>query len=97
MADEKPWYSPGHVDSLTGTVCTPRPREPLWTLVKGGRRVDAELLFHGELGVEVQCLYDVVMAYGHRFVLREQAIAEGEAHRRRLMKEGGAPSRTPRR
>jgi hypothetical protein len=52
------------------------------------KRVDAELLFHGELGVEVQCLYDGVMAYGHRFVLREQAIAEGEVHRQRLMREG---------
>jgi hypothetical protein len=88
MADEKPWFAPGHVNSLLGTVCTPRPREPLWTLAKGGKRVDAELPFHGEHGVEVQCLYDGVMAYGHRFVLREQAVAEGEVHRRRLMREG---------
>ena len=35
------------------SACTPRPRERLWTLVKGGKRVDAELLFHGEYGVEV--------------------------------------------
>jgi hypothetical protein len=79
MADEKPWFAPGHVASLPGSVCKPRPRESLWTLVKGGKRVDAELLFHGELSV---------MAYGLRFVLREQEMAEGEVHRRRLMREG---------
>ncbi len=88
IADEKPWFAPGHVDSLPGRACTPRPREALWTLVKGDKRDDAELLFHAELGVEVQCSYDGSMAYGQRFVLREQAVAEGEVHRRRLMREG---------
>jgi hypothetical protein len=69
-------------------VCTPRPRESLWTLVKGGKRVDAELLFHAEHGVEVQFLFEGVLAYGHRCVLRAQAVEEGDAHRRRLMREG---------
>ena len=79
---------PGHVACVPGSVCKPRPCESLWTLVKGGKRVDAELLFHGELGVEVQCLYDGVMAYGQHFVLREQAVAEGDVQRRRLMRDG---------
>ena len=88
MADEKPWFALGHADSLQGATCTPRPRERLWTLVKGGKRVDAELLFHGEHGVEVQFLHEDVMAYGHAFTLRAQALAEAEHHRQRLTREG---------
>jgi len=70
MADEKPWYAPGHADSLQGVGCTPRPRGRLWTLVKGGKRIDAELLFHGEHGVEVQSPHEDVLAYGHAFTMR---------------------------
>ena len=45
MADEeKPRFAPGHVDSVQGAVCTPRPREPLWTLVKGAKRVEADAI-----------------------------------------------------
>ena len=44
MADEKPWCAPGHRNSLPGTASTSRPRERLWTLIKRGKRVDAELL-----------------------------------------------------
>ncbi len=54
MADERPWFAPGYAESLQGAGCSLRPRERLWTLVKGGKRIDAELLFHGEHGVEVQ-------------------------------------------
>jgi len=71
--EEKPWYAPGHGDSVSGSVCTPRPRERLWTLVKGGKRVDAELLFHNEPGVEVQFARDGVMAYAQRFPLKTGA------------------------
>ena len=88
MPDEKPWFAPGHADSLQGAGCTLRPRERLWTLVKGGKRVDAELLFHGEHGVEVQFLHEDVMAYGHAFTLRAQAVQEAEHHRQRLTREG---------
>jgi hypothetical protein len=88
MADKKPWFAPGHVDSLHGTVCTPRPRERLWTLTKGGKRVDAELLFHAEAGVEVQFAHNGVMASAQRFVLKERALKEAEAQRRRLLREG---------
>ena len=87
IADEKPWFAPGHVDSLPGKRMHPATARTAVDAREGGKPVDAELLFQGELGVEVQCLYDGVMAYGQRFVLREQAIAEGEVHRRRSMRE----------
>lgn len=61
IADEKPWFAPGHVNSLQGTVCVPRPRERLWTLTKGGKRIDTERLFHAEDGVEIQFLHEGVM------------------------------------
>jgi hypothetical protein len=92
MADEKPseapWFAPGRADSRRGTVCAPRPRERLWTLVKAGRRVDADLLFQAEAGVEVQFLHEGVMAYAHRFTLRAQAAEEAERQRERLSGEG---------
>ena len=62
MPNETPWYAPGHVDSLQGTVCTPRPRERLWTLTKNGKHIDAEPLFHAEAGVEAQFASDGVIA-----------------------------------
>lgn len=91
MADEKPWFAPGHVDSLPGSVCSPRPREPVWTLRKGAKRVDAELLFQAEVGVEVQFLHEGVMAYAQRFTIRAQALEEAERQRKRLMREGWIP------
>lgn len=94
MADEKPWFAPGHVDSLQGSVCSPRPREPVWTLWKGARRVDAELLFQAEAGVDVQFLHEGVMAYARRFTLRASALEEAERHRKRLMREGWIPEST---
>src|SRR5690349_21743351 len=93
MSDEEdgyapPWFAPGHGNALSSSVCTPRPRERLWTLVKGGKRVDAELLFHNEHGVEVQFAHDGVMAYGQRFPLKADAVAEAEQHRTRLHRAG---------
>jgi hypothetical protein len=44
----------------------PRSRERLWTLLKDGKRIDAELMFHGEYGVEIQFLHEGEMAYGRR-------------------------------
>ena len=53
MADEDRW------DPLLPAVgCKPRPRERLWTLMKNGKRVDAELLFHAEHGVEIQFIHE---------------------------------------
>src|SRR5690348_5570369 len=90
MADETedaPWFAPNHVGTQQD-ACKPRPRERLWTLVKAGKRVDAELLFQGEHGVEVQFSHDGVMAYGQRFALRAAALAEADHHRARLEREG---------
>lgn len=96
MADETPWYAPDHPGALHGKPCSPRPREAVWTLVKGGKRVDAELMFHGEYGVEAQFLHEGVMAYGRRFPLRELALQEAEEHRQRLIGEGWtAPVTSP--
>jgi hypothetical protein len=65
MANEKPWYAPGHVADLRSEIYTPRVRESIWTLTKAGRRVDCALLFHGEsYGWECQCLHDGELAYG---------------------------------
>ena len=89
--EEKPWYAPGHADTHSGSVCTPRPRERLWTLVKGGKQVDAELLFHNEYGVEVQLAHEGVMAYARRFALKADAVAEADHHRARLTREGWTP------
>jgi hypothetical protein len=53
--DEIPWYAPGA--TVKPMVYTPHLRERAWTLTKRGKRVDCELLFHGEsYGWEVQCL-----------------------------------------
>ena len=73
---------------MPGTVCKPRPREPLWTLTKGVKRVDAELLYQSEHGVEVQFLLEGVMAYAHRWPLRAQAVQEADEQRARLLREG---------
>jgi hypothetical protein len=90
MADEeKPWYAPGHTDSLQPSGCTPRPRERLWTLTKGAKRVDAELLCHGEHGVEVQFAHEAVMAHARTFVVRELAVREADEQRARLTGEAG--------
>jgi hypothetical protein len=59
----------------TATTVKPRPRERLWFLTKAGKRIDAELLFHGEHGVEIQFLHDGVMAYGRRWRLRAKAVS----------------------
>lgn len=85
--DEKPWFTAGHEPSRA-PACLPRPRERLWTLTKGTRQVDAELLFHAEDGVEVQFLFQGVMAHAQRYVLRAQAADEAEFHRQRLIREG---------
>jgi hypothetical protein len=49
--------------------------------------MEAVLVYHGELGVEVQLLDDGELFYGHRHVLRECAL--GEATKLRQDYEGG--------
>ena len=85
--DDDDWYKPHHGQIPPSRL--PKPGEPIWTLLKNGRRVDCELRFQGEsYGWEVQFLHDGVMAYGQRFIMRGGALAEAESHRLRLMAEG---------
>jgi len=93
MADDEkpgevPWYAPGYASAFTAKACTPRERQRLWTLVKGGKRVDAELLFQVEAGVEVQFLHEGEMVMAWRFPLRAGAVAEADAQHARLLREG---------
>ena len=90
MANEKPWYTPGHV-AARGETSERRRREHVWALTKGGRRIDAQLLFHPEAGVEIQFLFDGVMAYARRCAHRADAVEEANAHRTRLTNEGWRP------
>jgi len=71
-----------------GGPCKPRPRERLWTLTKNGKRIDAELLFQGEHGVEIHFLHEGEMRYAHRWTLRAHGIEEGTAKRADLENQG---------
>lgn len=86
MPDSTWWAARG----ATPAACKPRPRERLWTLTKNGKRIDAELLFHAEYGVEIQFLHEGVMAYGRRWTLREQAAHEAASKRSELEQQGGS-------
>lgn len=92
--DEKPqlpWYSPGHAASLQGKGCAPKPREHVWTLVKGARRLDASFLFGREtFGWELQVLDGGDLMVGWRFPLKAGAQAEAEALRKDYMRDGWA-------
>lgn len=66
----------------------PRPAEHVWSMRKNGKQVDAELRGHGEYGWECQFLYDGELAYGRRWTMRADALAEAEAKRRELEGEG---------
>lgn len=85
--DSEPFYSSNRLPPPP-----PRQRKPgehVWTLVKTGRRIDCELRFHGEsYGWECLCLFTGDLAYGHRSVLRQQALEEAEEHKQRLLGEG---------
>lgn len=84
MPDADWWAQQGS----TSVPCKPRPRERLWTLTKNGKRIDAELLFHAEHGVEIQFLHEGVMAYGRRWMLRAEAVREADAKRTELERQG---------
>lgn len=86
MPDAAWWSAQGRA----GAPCKPRPRERLWTLTKAGERIDAELLFHAEHGVEIQFLHEGVMAYGQRWMLRAQAVDEASGKRAELERAGWA-------
>ena len=82
------WYKPNPTPPAPRA---PKPGKHVWTLVKGGRRFDCELRFHGEsYGWECQVLEDGEIRYGWRFPLRAGAEAEADAQRARLLREGFA-------
>jgi hypothetical protein len=88
-AEGPPWFAPDHVVRLNRSGSVDRPRKALWTLVKAGKRVDAELMFHGEsYGWEARFLHDGQLAYGRRFVLRADELQEADEERTRLLAEG---------
>ena len=89
--DDPPWYARGHSDGLHGKGCTPRPREHVWTLLKCGRRMHAELLSQGEAGWEIQVLSDGGEIFAWLFPLKGGALAEAEAQQARLLWEGWTP------
>ena len=66
----------------------PRPGESVWSMRKNGKQVDAELRGHGEFGWECQFLYKGELAYGKRWNLRAEALAEAEGKRRELEGSG---------
>jgi hypothetical protein len=57
-------------------------------MTKNGKRIDAELMFHAEYGVEIQFLHEGVMAYGRRWTLRAQAVQEAAEARAELEGQG---------
>lgn len=90
MADEPRWEP-----HLLAPACKPRSRERLWTMTKNGKRIDAELLFHAEYGVEIQFLHEGLMAYGRRWMLRVQAVEEAATKRAELESLGWAAVDAP--
>ena len=60
----------------------------LLRLPPAAKRVDAELLYQSEHGVEVRFLLEGVIAYAHRWPLRAQAVQEADEQRARLLREG---------
>ena len=68
---------------------TPKAGEHVWSLRKNGRQTNCDLILHGEsYGWECQCLHNGVLASGQRYALREAAVAEADAQRQRLTKDG---------
>jgi hypothetical protein len=84
MPDSVWWASQGAMPASR----KPRPRERLWTLTKNRKRIDAELMFHAEYGVEIQFLHEGVIAYGRRWTMRADAVREAAAKRAELEQQG---------
>src|SRR5262245_54422628 len=66
----------------------PRAGERVWSMMKNGKRVDAELRDHGEVGCEVQFLFNGELAHGRLWQTRAGAMAEAESKRRELETKG---------
>ena len=65
-----------------------RPGERVFSMLKNGKRVDAELREHGEFGCECQLFLNGELAYGRLWPNREGAVAEAETKRRELAAKG---------
>jgi hypothetical protein len=93
--DDVPWYSAGYAASMQSKGCTPRPREHVWTLVKGARCLDASLLFGGEtFGWELRVIDGGDPMIGSRFPLKAGAQAEADALREQYLRNGSMPPTT---
>lgn len=69
-------------------MAKPRPSERVWSMEKSGRRMDAELRYHGEHGVEIQFFYKAEFYQSRRWNTKAEALAEAEEKRRELEREG---------
>ncbi len=72
----------------TAQTRIPRAAEPLWTLRKDGRRIDSELMGHGEYGWEFRLLKDGDFYAGRRFALKADANAHADIIRGDLERDG---------
>ena len=79
--DNSPPFTARVVDACGAT---PKAVTPLWTVMKDGQRVDAELMDRGPAGWELRISKNHVWMSGRRFADRPNAIAQGEALRRDL-------------
>ncbi len=66
----------------------PRPGEPLFTLTRDGHRLDCELRYHGEYGVEARFLRDGELSIGRRFDTKALAVQWAELEREAWQREG---------
>jgi hypothetical protein len=60
----------------------------LWRLRKQDRFVDAQISDEGDAGVEIAYFYNHQVAYRRRWSTREAALADADAKRRELEREG---------
>ncbi|HZT76948.1 MAG TPA: hypothetical protein VFA27_09840 [Vicinamibacterales bacterium] len=74
------------------TPRTTRRGEPVFSMTKNGRRLDAELRDHGEFWCEIQFLVDGDLVYGRLWPNRSVALVEAEVKRVELNARGWTPS-----
>src|SRR5207247_5829861 len=82
--------NPFYVPNRPPPVPSPRPTQRLWSVLRSGEQIDAELLGHGESGWELQLYRRGEFYAGRRFNQRAQAIAYGDLVRGDLEAEGWA-------
>jgi hypothetical protein len=80
-------------DDLLWTAKPPAPRkptpgEPVWTMRKDGKQLDAELRSHGEWGWEYQFFSNGSFIYGRRWQTRAAVMSEIDEKRQELERRG---------